>query len=79
MSASVSRTPTSSCFDTVEYSSSCLWFETDCWDVHYAIENAKKDFVLYVRSEEMYQTVHVPTATNWPHREISESNLGSPS
>ena len=51
-------------------------FETDCWDVHAAIEAGHSDFVLLdVRSPEAYAAAHVPTAINLPHGRINEHNL----
>ena len=53
-----------------------LSFETDCWDVHYAINNDLTDFVLLdVRSPELYEAGHVPTAVNLPTREITAESL----
>ena len=53
-----------------------LSFETDCWDVHYAITNDPADFVLLdVRSAELYAAGHVPTAINLPTREINAESL----
>ncbi len=53
-----------------------LSFETDCWDVHEAIESGSGDFVLLdVRSEELYRRAHVPTAIHLPHWRISAETL----
>lgn len=53
-----------------------LAFETDCWDVHEAIESGPIDFVLLdVRSPELYDSGHVPTAVNLPHGRIVERKL----
>lgn len=55
---------------------SLLAFETDCWDVHEALENGLADFVLLdVRSPEQFADGHAPGAVNLPHRRIVERNL----
>src|SRR5208282_1567934 len=64
--------------DAVAHFSRLLSLETDCWDVHYAIENKKADFVLLdVRAPESYSAGHVPGAVNLPHARISARNLDS--
>ena len=53
-----------------------LSFETDCWDVHDALQTGAPDFVLLdVRSPELYASAHVPGAVNLPHRKIIGSAL----
>jgi rhodanese-related sulfurtransferase len=53
-----------------------LSFETDCSDVHAAIESGHSDFVLLdVRSPDAYAAGHVPSAINLPHGRINERNL----
>lgn len=53
-----------------------LTLETDCWDVHAAIEGGNRQFVLLdVRSPESYAAGHLPGAINLPHRRITERNL----
>lgn len=60
----------------IEHFSHRLELETDCWDVHHAITNEKKDFVLLdVRGKQVFETGYVPTAVNLPHWEISEKTL----
>jgi rhodanese-related sulfurtransferase len=51
-------------------------FETDCWDVHSALERARRTFVvLDVRSPASFAAGHVPGAVNLPHGRIVERNL----
>jgi rhodanese-related sulfurtransferase len=53
-----------------------LAVETDCWDVHAALNNPEPGFVLLdVRSPELYAAAHVPGAVNLPHGRITEHNL----
>jgi len=55
-----------------------LTLETDCWDVHAAVEAGEPGFVLLdVRSPESFAAGHVPTAVNLPHRRINERNLAN--
>ena len=55
---------------------SLLQFETDCWDVHAALENGDPGFVLLdVRASQMFAEGHVAGAINLPHGKIVERNL----
>jgi rhodanese-related sulfurtransferase len=60
----------------LEHFESALRFETDCWDVHEAMNQGEPDFVLLdVRSHELFAKGHVPGAISLPHRKIIESTL----
>jgi rhodanese-related sulfurtransferase len=51
-------------------------FETDCWDVHEALQQADPGFVLLdVRSPALYAAGHVPGALSLPHGKIIDSRL----
>ena len=51
-------------------------FETDCWDVHAALETGDPGFVLLdVRGPQAYAAGHVPGAVNLPHGRISQRAL----
>lgn len=53
-----------------------LAFETDCWDVHDALSNGARDFVvLDVRDRTAYAKGHVPGAISLPHAEIDERRM----
>lgn len=53
-----------------------LSLETDCWDVHAALQTSNHGFVLLdVRSVESFAAGHIPKAVNLPHRRITERNL----
>jgi len=72
----VTGTPAADPAVALEHFERLLAFETDCSDVHAAIEAGQRDFVLLdVRSPEEYATGHVPGAINLPHARIVESNL----
>jgi len=64
--------------DAVAHFSRLLSLETDCWDVHAAMESKNTDFVLLdVRSPQSYAAGHVPGAVNLPHARITAQNLAS--
>ncbi len=53
-------------------------YETDCSDVHTALEAGHDGFVvLDVRSPELYARGHVPGAVNLPSRRIVQRNLAA--
>lgn len=48
-----------------------LSYETDCWDVHHAMQTGTARFVLLdVRSHALYERGHVPGAVSLPHGKI---------
>ncbi|MGL5446180.1 MAG: rhodanese-like domain-containing protein [Rhabdaerophilum sp.] len=74
--SSVSETPAAGVAETVARYEARLAFETDCWDVHHAIETANVDFVLLdVRSPALYAASRVPGAINLPHGKITERKM----
>ena len=50
-------------------------FETDCWDVHDALEKGADFALLDVRSPAMFAKGHVPGAINLPHGKIVRSKM----
>jgi rhodanese-related sulfurtransferase len=57
---------------------SAFAFETDCWDVHDAMDRGVQDFVLLdVRSHALYEAGHVPGAVSLPHGKIIESKMAT--
>ena len=76
MSSSVSRPPAADSSRALAHFQSLLEFETDCWDVHHAITNNRKDFVLLdVRGEKLYDKSHIAGAISLPHARINEDRL----
>ena len=72
----VQKVPAAESSPAVEHFRSKFAFETDCWDVHYSIENDLLDFVILdVRSEALFRAGHVPTAIHLPHAKIRTSTL----
>lgn len=55
-----------------------LAFETDCWDVNFALSLPQSNFVLLdVRSAEAYDKGHVPGAIHLPRGKIIASKLAA--
>lgn len=76
MSSLVSRPPAADFKRALDHFSQLLEFETDCWDVHHAIINNRKDFVLLdVRGEKLYVNGHIEGAINLPYARINENSL----
>lgn len=74
--SSVTRIPAASSDRALQHFQSLLEFETDCWDVHHAIQNQQQDFVLLdVRNENAYAESHIQNAINIPHQKITEQRL----
>ena len=72
----VNRFPAAASEDAREHFAKRLRYETDCWDVHHAIENDVADFVLLdVRSESLYKSGHLPRAIHLPHANIFNNSL----
>ena len=73
---SVTDVPAASPAEALEHFSTLLRFETDCRDVHQALEHGHEGFVvLDVRSPELYAAGHVDGAVNLPRGRITERNL----
>ncbi|WP_293746021.1 rhodanese-like domain-containing protein [uncultured Paraglaciecola sp.] len=76
MSSVVSRIPGASSDVALAHFQKLLQFETDCWDVHFAISNNRQDFVLVdVRSEILFEQSHIDNAVNIPHKRLTKENL----
>jgi len=53
-------------------------YETDCWDVHDALESGDPGFVLLdVRSPALFAAGHIPGAINLPHGKIIASKMAA--
>ena len=52
-------------------------FETDCWDVHEALEKGADFVLLDVRAPHLFAAGHVPGAINLPHGKIIGSKLAA--
>jgi rhodanese-related sulfurtransferase len=77
-SSTVTEYPAAEPRDAAAHFESLLAYETDCWDVHAALETGNADFVLLdVRSSESFAAGHVGGATNLPYRRIVDRNLAA--
>ena len=78
MTSAVRAVPPAPSAAALAHFESLLQFETDCWDVHEALDSGKPDFVLLdVRSPELFAKGHVPGATSLPHRKIVTSRMST--
>lgn len=76
MPTTVSQIAAASAADALAHFEQMLTFETDCWDVHYALSQQTPDFVLLdVRSEALYAKGHVPGAVNILHGKLTKHRL----
>ncbi|BDX05020.1 rhodanese-like domain-containing protein [Planctobacterium marinum] len=76
MASPVARIPAASATRALAHFEALLEFETDCWDVHFAISNQRQDFVLLdVRAESLFSQGHIDGAENLPHGKISTDTL----
>lgn len=77
MPSPVSETPSAAPADVLAHYSRRLAFETDCWDVHHAMQTGRMDFVLLdVRAPQKYEAAHVPGAINLPVGKMTERRIG---
>lgn len=77
-SCPVTEVPAAAPLDALEHFSRLLTFETDCWDVHHALEQGQDGFtVLDVRGPDAYAAGHVDGAVNLPHGRINDRNLSA--
>ena len=53
-----------------------LKYEIDSWDLSEALKNEGSICVVDTRSPEAYNTEHIPSAINVPHREMTEAKMG---
>jgi rhodanese-like protein len=66
-SRAVTEFPAAPSKEAAAYFARLLAYETDCWDVHEALETPDPGFVLLdVRSPEMFEDGHLPRAVSLP-------------
>ncbi|NVK55110.1 MAG: rhodanese-like domain-containing protein [Alteromonadaceae bacterium] len=76
MHSAVVRPKPASSSEALEYFQSLQRFETDCWDVHYAMNNNLYDFVLLdVRGLETAKKGYIEGATLMPYTSINKQAL----
>jgi rhodanese-related sulfurtransferase len=75
MTSSVTQIPAADSAAALEHFQSAFAFETDCWDVHDALQKGADFVVIDARSPDLYANGHVPGAINVPHAKIIESRM----
>lgn len=76
--SAVCAIPAAPSAEALAHFESAFAFETDCWDVHDAMDRGVQDFVLLdVRSHALYEAGHVPGAVSLPHAKIIESKMAA--
>ena len=76
MTNAVTEIPAADPQSVAEHYSRRLAFETDCWDVHSALQSGDPGFVLLdVRGPQLFERAHVPGAINLPHGKMTERKM----
>lgn len=76
--SNIRRPKPASSEEALAHFQSLLKFETDCWDVHYAMNNGLHDFILLdVRAVEVAKKGYIKGAVLFPYTEFSEQSLAT--
>lgn len=76
MHSTIVRPKPASSLEAIEYFQSLLRYETDCWDVHYAMNNNLFDFVLLdVRGLDTAKKGYIKGATLLPYTAINKETM----
>lgn len=54
-----------------------LDFETDSWDLSEALNSGEGIIIIDARSPEAFRAEHIPTAINFPHREMTAESTAN--
>jgi rhodanese-related sulfurtransferase len=74
----VTAIPAAPSAEALEHFEASFTFETDCWDVHDALQSGTPDFVLLdARSHAMFAQGHVPGAISLPHGKITAGRMAT--
>lgn len=77
MSTAVTAVPAAPPDEAEAYFAAAFRFETDCWDVHEALQGDADFVLLDVRSPALFAAGHVPGAINLPHGKIIASKMAA--
>ncbi|WP_116133277.1 rhodanese-like domain-containing protein [Tropicimonas sp. IMCC34043] len=77
MTTSVTAIPPAPSAEAREHFAAELSFETDCWDMHEALEKGADFVLLDVRSPALFAKGHIPGAINLPHGKIVRSKMAN--
>lgn len=76
MRNAVTAIPAAASVDALAHFEKEFTFQTDCWDVHEAMQSSEPGFVLLdARSPALYAAGHLPGAISLPHGKIIESRM----
>ncbi|MFN7533810.1 MAG: rhodanese-like domain-containing protein [Brevundimonas sp.] len=75
MSTAVTAVPAAPSDEAKAHFADAFRFETDCWDVHEALQNGADFVLLDVRSPALFAAGHLPGAINLPHGKIVASRM----
>lgn len=77
MATSVTAIPPAPSAETRAHFAAEFTFETDCWDMHEALEKGADFVLLDVRSPALFAKGHIPGAINLPHGKILRSRMAN--
>ena len=63
--------------DHIQHYRDKLRYETDSWDLHEAMQNDERVFVIDARSPEAFAEGHIPGAINFPHQTMNEDSTAN--
>ena len=75
MPTAVTAVPAAPAADAEAHFAAEFTYETDCWDVHDALQKGADFVLLDVRGPALFAGGHVPGAVNLPHGKIVASRL----
>ncbi|MBV9697487.1 MAG: rhodanese-like domain-containing protein, partial [Gammaproteobacteria bacterium] len=75
MASQVSQVPAAPSAAALAHFSARLSLETDCWDVHHALEHGVDFVLLDVRGPDAFARAHVPHARHIPHAQLTAARL----
>ena len=71
----VTEIPAADAAPAVAHFAGLLAFETDCWDVHDALDRGTDFVLLDVRSPDSFAAGHIDGALSWPYGKLTERRL----
>lgn len=77
MTTMVTQMPPADSSEAMKHFADSFRFETDCWDVHEALQKGADFVLLDVRSPALFAKGHIPGSINLPHGKIIRSKLAS--
>ncbi|WP_448550918.1 rhodanese-like domain-containing protein [Thalassotalea montiporae] len=76
MTNPVTQIPAANSEQALAHFQTMFSFETDCWDTHFALQQAEPGFVLLdVRNEALFRQGHIKGAVHLPYGKIVEGKM----